>query len=133
MSSQNPRLERSNKSGKKGKAPKARKKKKLTVKKLLWTSFFTIAFAVFCAIAGYMYITVSGEKILMENGDKLTVYETTKVYDRNGALMGELSIDKASPLTQTNPGPAQKAFVATEDRRFSSITASIFGRSAERR
>ena len=119
MSSQNPRLERSNKSGKKGKAPKARKKKKLTVKKLLWTSFFTIAFAVFCAIAGYMYITVSGEKILMENGDKLTVYETTKVYDRNGALMGELSIDKSEPVDADEiPDLLKKAFVATEDRRF---------------
>ncbi|MCM3702760.1 PBP1A family penicillin-binding protein [Paenibacillus macerans] len=119
MSSQNPRLERSNKSGKKGKAPKARKKKKLTVKKLLWTSFFTIAFAVFCAIAGYMYITVSGEKALRENEDKLTVYETTKVYDRNGALMGELSIDKSEPVDSSEiPDLLKKAFVATEDRRF---------------
>lgn len=132
MSSQNPRLERSNKSGKKER--RRRRKKKLTVKKLLWTSFFTIAFAVFCAIAGYMYITVSGEKILMENGDKLTVYETTKVYDRNGALMGELSIDKSEPVDADEiPDLLKKRLSPRKTGGFSSITASIFGRSAERR
>jgi len=120
MSSQRPsRLQRSGKPDKKNKAPKAHKKKRLTAKRVLWTSFFTIAFAVFCAIAGYMYITVSGEKILMENGDKLTVYETTKVYDRKGVLMGELSIDKSEPVESDEiPKLLKQAFVATEDRRF---------------
>lgn len=120
MSSKSPsRLQRSGKSDKKGKAPKASKKRKLTAKRVLWTSFFTIAFAIFCAIAGYMYITVSGEKILVENEDKLMVYETTKVYDRTGVLMGELSIDKSEPVDSDQiPELLKQAFVATEDKRF---------------
>lgn len=113
------RLQRSSKPEKKGDHPKKHKKKKLTAKRLLWTSFFTIALAVFCAIAGYMYITVSGEKILRENEDKLTVYETTKVYDRTGVQMGELSIDKSEPVkSEQIPKLLKEAFVATEDRRF---------------
>ncbi|MFD1175652.1 PBP1A family penicillin-binding protein [Paenibacillus puldeungensis] len=120
MSSNNSsRLQRSSKPEKKGDHPKKHKKKKLTAKRLLWTSFFTIALAVFCAIAGYMYITVSGEKILRENEDKLTVYETTKVYDRTGVQMGELSIDKSEPVkSEEIPKLLKEAFVATEDRRF---------------
>ncbi|GJM81705.1 hypothetical protein HMSSN139_42010 [Paenibacillus sp. HMSSN-139] len=66
-----------------------------------------------------MYITVSGEKILLQNEDKLTVYETTKVYDRTGVLMGELSIDKSEPVEADQiPDLLKKAFVATEDKRF---------------
>lgn len=120
MSSKSPsRLQRSGKPDKQDKTPKAHKKRKLTAKRVLWTSFFTIAFAVFCAIAGYMYITVSGEKILLQNEDKLTVYETTKVYDRTGVLMGELSIDKSEPVEADQiPELLKQAFVATEDKRF---------------
>ncbi|WP_059052943.1 PBP1A family penicillin-binding protein [Paenibacillus senegalimassiliensis] len=123
MSSKDPsRLQRSGHTEKKpnsSKSPKAKKKRRLSVRKVLWTSFFTIAFAIFCAIAGYMYITVSGEKILLENQDKLTVYETTKVYDRTGVLMGELSIDKSEPVDHEQiPELLREAFVATEDRRF---------------
>lgn len=66
-----------------------------------------------------MYITVSGEKILLENQDKLMVYETTKVYDRTGVLMGELSIDKSEPIDYEQiPELLRNAFIATEDRRF---------------
>lgn len=123
MSSKDPsRLQRSGHTEKKpnsSKSPKAKKKRRLSVRKVLWTSFFTIAFAIFCAIAGYMYITVSGEKILLENQDKLMVYETTKVYDRTGVLMGELSIDKSEPVDHEQiPELLREAFVATEDRRF---------------
>lgn len=115
------RLERSSKPAQKQGASQGQKKKKkrITAKKLLWTSFFTIAFAIFCAIAGYMYITVSGEKILAENGDKLTIYETSKVYDRTGKLMGELSIEKSEPVDSDQiPKLLKEAFIATEDRRF---------------
>lgn len=115
------RLERSSKPAQKQGASKGQKKKKkrITAKKLLWTSFFTIAFAIFCAIAGYMYITVSGEKILAENQDKLFIYETSKVYDRTGKLMGELSVNRSEPVEEEDiPELVQDAFKATEDRRF---------------
>lgn len=113
------RLQRSSNPDKKENRPKANKKKRLTAKRVLWTSFFTIAFAIFCAIAGYMYITVSGEKILMENKDKLFIYETSKVYDRTGKLMGELSVDRSEPVESDEiPDLVKQAFIATEDKRF---------------
>ncbi len=66
-----------------------------------------------------MYITISGEKILTANGDKLTIYETSKVYDRSGKLMGELSIDKSEPVdSEQIPKLLKDAFIATEDKRF---------------
>ncbi|MBU5672469.1 transglycosylase domain-containing protein [Paenibacillus brevis] len=115
------RLERSSKPAQKQGASQGQKKKKkrITTKKLLWTSFFTIAFAIFCAIAGYMYITISGEKILAENQDKLFIYETSKVYDRTGKLMGELSVNRSEPVEEEDiPELLKDAFKATEDRRF---------------
>lgn len=113
------RLTRSTTPDRKSGKPKGHKKKKLTMKRVLWTMFFTAAIAVFCAIAGYLYITVSGEKILAENEDKLIIYETSKVYDRNGVLMGELSIDKSEPVDSDKiPEIVKQAFIATEDRRF---------------
>ncbi|MEF2967292.1 PBP1A family penicillin-binding protein [Paenibacillus sp. M1] len=115
------RLERNSKSkaSHKSNSPKGPKKKRLTAKRVLWTSFFTIAFAVFCAIAGYMYITISGEKILAENEDKLFIYETSKVYDRTGKLMGELSVNRSEPVEPEEiPKLLKEAFIATEDRRF---------------
>lgn len=120
MSTKRPsRLERSSRPDSKAAKPKAKKKKKLTAKRILWTSFFTIALAIFCAIAGYLYITINGEKILAENREKLTVYETSKVYDRNGNLMGELSLEKSEPVTSEQiPKLLKDAFIATEDKRF---------------
>jgi len=119
MSTNRPsRLERSSKPSAKSETKKpGKKKKKITPKRLLWTAFFTIAFAIFCGTAGFMYITVSGEKILKENGDKLVIYETSKVYDRTGKLMGELSIEKSEPVDVV-PDLVKKAFIATEDKRF---------------
>ncbi|MBA9084093.1 penicillin-binding protein 2A [Fontibacillus solani] len=113
------RLTRSTTPDRKPGKPKGHKKKKLTMKRVLLTMFFTAAIAIFCAIAGYLYITVSGEKILAENGDKLQIYETSKVYDRSGNLMGELSIDKSEPVDHEDiPKLLLNAFIATEDRRF---------------
>ncbi|WP_433946563.1 PBP1A family penicillin-binding protein [Paenibacillus sp. SN-8-1] len=131
------RLSRSNPSdGKenttKSKVPK--KKKKITTKRVLWTMFFTMAFAVICAIGGYIFISINGEKILSENQDKLTIYETSKVYDRSGNLMGELSITKSEPVDiKQIPKLLQEAFIATEDRRFmehSGVDLWSIGRAA---
>ncbi|CAM2787118.1 penicillin-binding protein 1A [Paenibacillus sediminis] len=94
-------------------------KKRMSPKRVLWTLFFTVAFAVFCAIAGYLFILLNGEKLWQENKDKLTLYETSKVYDRNGNLMGELSLDKSEPVQSDQiPKLIKEAFVATEDKRF---------------
>lgn len=120
MSTKKPsRLTRSNTPDPKSAKPKVHKKKKVTMSRVLWTMFFTAAIAVFCAIGGYMYITVSGEKIYTENKDKLFIYETSKIYDRNGNLMGELSVDRSEPVESDQiPDLVKQAFIATEDKRF---------------
>lgn len=62
---------------------------------------------------------VSGENLLKANKDKTTINETSKVYDRNGQLMGELSIQKLEPVKEDDiPELVKQAFVATEDKRF---------------
>ncbi|WP_211747878.1 penicillin-binding protein 1A [Paenibacillus sp. Marseille-Q4541] len=95
------------------------KKKKITGKRVGWTLFFTAAFAIFVALAGYLFIMVSGERILSANLDKMTVNETSKVYDREGNEISELSIENWEPLEEEEiPQIVKDAFVATEDRRF---------------
>ncbi|MET3849831.1 penicillin-binding protein 1A [Paenibacillus sp. OAE614] len=110
------------------------KKKKISGKRVFWTLFFTCAFAIFCALAGYLYITVNGERLLQANKDKLTVHETSKVFDRNGNLMGELSLQKSDPVQSEDiPKLLKDAFVATEDKRFyehSGVDLWSIGRAA---
>ncbi|GIP19954.1 transglycosylase domain-containing protein [Paenibacillus sp. J22TS3] len=118
----------------KGNKPKGKGKKKVTTKRVLWTMFFTMAFAIICAVGGYIFLSLNGEKILKENEDKLTIYETSKVYDRSGNLMGELSINKSEPVSIDQiPKLLQEAFVATEDKRFyehSGVDLWSIGRAA---
>ncbi|MGG1876056.1 PBP1A family penicillin-binding protein [Paenibacillus cisolokensis] len=98
---------------------KTAKKKKGRGKRIAWALFFTAVFAIFCALAGYLFIMISGEKLLEQNQDKLTAYGTSKVYDRNGVLMGELSIQKSDPVKYEDiPELLVAAFIATEDKRF---------------
>ncbi|AWB46926.1 penicillin-binding protein [Paenibacillus sp. CAA11] len=120
MPTQRPsRMDRNHKASDSSKDKPKKKKKKLSAKKVLWTTFFTMAFAIICGIIGYLFIMFNGEKLLRENQDKLVVYESTKVYDRGGKLMGELSIDKSEPVDSNQiPKLLKDAFVATEDKRF---------------
>lgn len=107
-----------NKSNQKAK-PKTSKKKKITGKRVGWTLFFTMAVAIFCALGGYLFILISGERLLTANMDKTTINETSKVYDRNNNIMGELSIKKLEPVESDDiPKLVKEAFVATEDKRF---------------
>lgn len=115
-------------------SPKSKKKKKGRGKRIGWALFFTAVIAIFCALAGYLFIMVSGEKLLEENQDKLTAYGTSKVYDRSGTLMGELSIQKSDPVEYEDiPKLLVDAFVATEDKRFwehSGVDIWSIGRAA---
>lgn len=115
------------------KTPK-KKKRKLTGKRVFWILFFTCAIAVFCALAGYLYISVNGERLYQANKDKITVNETSKVYDRNNVLMGELSLQKSDPVkSEEIPKLLKDAFIATEDKRFyehSGVDLWSIGRAA---
>ncbi|WP_025694962.1 transglycosylase domain-containing protein, partial [Paenibacillus durus] len=117
-----------------GQPPKPKKKKRLSRKRVFWTLFFTTALAIFCALGGYLFITINGEKLLNENQGKLTVNPTTKIYDRNANLMGELSLEKSEPVNSDQiPKIIKEAFVATEDRRFyehSGVDLWSIGRAA---
>ncbi|MDR9854057.1 PBP1A family penicillin-binding protein [Paenibacillus sp. VCA1] len=115
------------------KTPK-KKKRKLSGKRIFWTLFFTCAIAVFCALAGYLYISVNGERLYQANKDKITLHENSKVYDRNGNVMGELSLQKSDPVNSEDiPKLLKEAFVATEDKRFyehSGVDLWSIGRAA---
>ncbi|NQX48954.1 PBP1A family penicillin-binding protein [Paenibacillus tritici] len=101
----------------KGKPKK--KKKFLTKKRVLWSLFFSIALAIFCALGGYLFIMLNGQKLLDANRDKLTLYPPTQIFDRNANLIGELSLEKSDPVDYEDlPKMLITAFVATEDKRF---------------
>jgi len=106
------------------KKPKSKSKTKgrkpFTWKKGMLLLFFTIAIAVFCAIAGYLWIILNGERILKENGDKYEVMdEASIIYDVNKKEVTKLYVENREPVTFDEiPEMVRNAFIATEDRRF---------------
>lgn len=93
---------------------------------------FATALAIFCALGGYLFIMLNGQKLLNENEDKLSVNPPTQIFDRNANLIGELSLEKSDPVEYEDiPKQLIEAFVATEDKRFLNTRVWIYGRSAE--
>lgn len=73
----------------------------------------------FCALGGYLFIMLNGQKLLEENQGKLTVNPPTQIFDRNANLIGELALEKSDPVEYEDlPKLLITAFVATEDKRF---------------
>lgn len=101
------------------KKPQPKKKRKWG-KRLFWWSFFTVALAVFCAIAGFLFIILNGERILAASGDDPFIMdETSIVYDINGNEVSRLFAENREPVKYSElPEMVVDAFVATEDRRF---------------
>ncbi|SDE74329.1 penicillin-binding protein 2A [Paenibacillus sp. cl6col] len=102
---------------------KAKKKKKWTWKKTFWLMFFTTAFAVFCAVGGYLFVLLNGERLMREykDADMFKLAEVSTVYDVNGTELAKLGKgiehrEIAEP--RDIPEFVSNAFIATEDRRF---------------
>ncbi|MDO3412818.1 PBP1A family penicillin-binding protein [Saccharibacillus sp. CPCC 101409] len=114
----------------------SKKKKRITGKRVFWTLFFTAAFAVLCALGGYLFITINGEKILASNKDKIEIKAPTVIYDRTGVQIGEVKIQRGEEVPAEDiPKLLQEAFVATEDKRFfehSGVDLRSIGRAAVR-
>lgn len=100
--------------------PKSTGKKKFTAKKGMLIVFFTVVIAVACAIGGYLWIILNGERILKENGDNYEIMdEASIIYDVNKNEYAKLQAENREPVTIDQiPKLVQEAFIATEDRRF---------------
>ncbi|ANE47883.1 hypothetical protein SY83_18065 [Paenibacillus swuensis] len=104
-----------------GKPKGKNKNKKKKGKTILMWFFITAAIAIFCALAGYLFIILSGEKIYKENIDKLTLSESSIIYDSSDKAVKKLVADQIDrELVSLNqiPEKLRYAFIATEDKRF---------------
>lgn len=102
---------------------KQKPKKRWTWKKTWWLLFFTTTFAIFCAVGGYLFILLNGERLMNEYKEKdmfqLAVAST--IYDRKGVELGKIGAAESNREIAEPGGIPKKvedAFVATEDRRF---------------
>jgi penicillin-binding protein 2A len=78
---------------------------------------FTLGLFLF--IAGYFVIYLNGQKLLMENLEKLDMAEATVVYDRNDEEYGKLFMQNRELVSlEQVPDLLEQAVVATEDQRF---------------
>ncbi|WP_438445749.1 PBP1A family penicillin-binding protein [Gorillibacterium sp. sgz5001074] len=101
------------------KPKKPRKKSRFTFGKLMIAMGITAALAIVCALIGYMVIIYNGEKIFSENEDKLIMTDASRIYDANDNVIATLATENRELVEPgTIPDLVQKAFIATEDRRF---------------
>ncbi|HIW35257.1 MAG TPA: penicillin-binding protein [Candidatus Paenibacillus intestinavium] len=100
---------------------KKRKKKRNKGKIWFYSVFFSIVLGIVCAIVGYLFIILNGEKLLAENGDKLVFGEASVIFDANGTEISRLydvSDNREIAEFSEIPEIVLQAFVATEDQRF---------------
>ncbi|MDK8179743.1 PBP1A family penicillin-binding protein [Paenibacillus sp. UMB4589-SE434] len=98
-------------------------KKKWSWKKTWWLMFFTTAFAIFCAVGGYLFILLNGERLMKEykEADMFQMAEASTVFDRKGneiAKLGHGASNREVVEAGEIPDMLENAFIATEDRRF---------------
>ncbi|PZE21852.1 PBP1A family penicillin-binding protein [Paenibacillus xerothermodurans] len=98
-----------------------KKKKKMGVGRALTLAFVAALVALICALGVYIFIIISGNKILNENWNKLDMDQASHVYDGSGAelalLHGEYE-NREMVTTEQVPEKLRQAFIATEDQRF---------------
>lgn len=83
--------------------------------------FGLLTVGLFLFIAGYFVIYMNGQKLLMENLEKLNMAEATVVYDRNGEEYAKIFMQNRELVTLDEvPDLLEEAIIATEDQRFES-------------
>ncbi|NEW06438.1 PBP1A family penicillin-binding protein [Paenibacillus sp. SYP-B3998] len=111
---------------------KGSKKKRFSFRKFIMGSIIAGILAIICALAIYIVVIMSGFKLLDQNLDKInTSAESTLIYaqeegkDKDGKDKPATEIAKIykgenreSVTIKDIPKSLQKAFIATEDRRF---------------
>ncbi len=100
---------------------KTSKKKRKSYKKpiLIWVLVITVL-GIVCALVGYMIILLSGEKHYQMNKDKMEMAEAAVFYDVNQKEVTTMARENRELVTLAEmPDKLPKAFVATEDKRFS--------------
>jgi penicillin-binding protein 2A len=97
-----------------------KKSKKSLAGKLFIALFIAGVLGVICAVGVYAVIVFNGRQILVSNWGKLSEFnEASHLYDVNGAEATALYRENRESVSIGDiPDKLQKAFIATEDRRF---------------
>lgn len=78
-----------------------------------------VTLGLFLFIGGYLVIYLNGQKLLMENLEKLDMAQTSIVYDKNGNEYMKLFTENRKLVTLDQvPALLEEAVIATEDQRF---------------
>lgn len=104
--------------GNRGKPAGSKKRRRNRWRVVILWLLSTTAFAVFCAIAGYLIIMLNGERLLNENMDKTVLAEATTFYDIHGKEVRKSGVNRELMDFTDMPEQLVQAFIATEDRRF---------------
>lgn len=116
-------MEKKRRSGEKqrsGRAKHKQKKRAFSAKRIVIVLFSVVAAAAFSAMAVYLYLIVSGERMLKENIEKMhSLPEASIMYDRDGQEIYRLAREnrdmaKLEEMHELLP----VAFIAKEDQRF---------------
>jgi penicillin-binding protein 2A len=108
------RKESGNKQTKRKRKPKPKR-----IRRFLLAMFLTIAAGLFCAMAAYIFIIISGDRYLDENEGSIVFKETTIIYDKDGNEASRLFVENREYVNSGDmPELLKQAFIATEDKRF---------------
>ncbi|MDF2722916.1 MAG: penicillin-binding protein, partial [Paenibacillus sp.] len=105
--------------GTKQQQPKRKPKRKFRKRKLFIWLLIAVALGLFCAMGGYIFVLLNGEKLYQVNLDKLDMAEAAVVYDVNGKEVTTLARENRELVTINEiPERLRQSFIATEDKRF---------------